>query len=181
MTGCSLERARRALEEHSAEVAINCILDELEHEPSKVQKISHTAPSAPSSSPSRSAFTSVGSTASKSVVNQGTMVQLSSPLQQKGTFANIQQQETNNNQPGAELSEDEQMRIAIAASLETASQPVAALDRVVSAGDRVCLPCFLFLDAKSVPEQVEVVLLLFGRYQATYSFTLIRMKLCKRL
>jgi hypothetical protein len=60
MTGCSAERARRELEQHSLEAAINAILDEPNHD-TKVQKLSHP-PSAPSSSPARggSAFTSVG-------------------------------------------------------------------------------------------------------------------------
>jgi hypothetical protein len=59
MTGCSAERARRELEQHSLEAAINVILDEPNHD-TKVQKLSHP-PSAPSSSPARggSAFTSV--------------------------------------------------------------------------------------------------------------------------
>ncbi len=90
VTGCSAERARRELEQHSVEFAINSIFDgPLNQEPVKLQKTSHS-PSAPSSSPARGAFTSVHSTPSKAVANQGTMVQFAQPAPQ-GTFAAISQ------------------------------------------------------------------------------------------
>ena len=91
VTGCSAERARRELEQHSVEFAINSIFDgPLNQEPVKLQKTSHS-PSAPSSSPVRSAFTSVQNTPSKSAVNQGTMVQFTQSPAPQGTFAAISQ------------------------------------------------------------------------------------------
>jgi hypothetical protein len=72
VTGCSVERARRALEQHSVEFAINCIFDEPSQEPARIQKTSHPSPSAPASSP-----LSALKPAHVSSVNQGTMAKLS--------------------------------------------------------------------------------------------------------
>jgi hypothetical protein len=48
VTGCSAERARRELEQHSVEFAINSIFDgPLNQEPVKLQKASSAAPSLP--------------------------------------------------------------------------------------------------------------------------------------
>jgi hypothetical protein len=70
VTRCSAERARRALEQHSIDFAINYIFDEPNEEPSKIQKTSHmSSPSGPNSPPS--AFTSVKNTPSKDHVPQG--------------------------------------------------------------------------------------------------------------
>ena len=155
-TGCSAERARRALEQHSTvEFAINHIFDD--PEPAKVQKISHS-PSAPSSSPARGAFSSVANTPS----NQGTMVrsapnhncntvsfshpcfqvQFSPSPAPQGTFAaipsNKSQTASSSNNQGTDMSEDEQLRLALAASLETAPHPPQS-DMVASVSDQVMI------------------------------------------
>ena len=141
VTGCTADRARRELELHSVEVAINNIMDNLE--PSKVQKISHPT-NAPSTSPVRnSAFTSVNSTPVKNLSNQGTMALINPASASKGTFAAIPQstggppliEDLNNMNQGSDLSEEDQMKMALAASLETAQAP--ASDVVGSVSDQV--------------------------------------------
>jgi hypothetical protein len=154
ITGCSAERARRALEQHSSvEFAINHIFDD--PEPAKVQKISHS-PNAPSSSPARGTISSVANTPS----NQGTMVrsapnhncdavsfshpcfqvQFSPSPAPQGTFAaiasNKPQTTSSSNNQGTDMSEEEQLRLALAASLESAPHPPQS-DMVASASDQV--------------------------------------------
>jgi hypothetical protein len=124
VTSCTPDRARRELELHSVEVAINNIFDN----PHKFQKIDHPAASA--SPPRNSAFTSSHGTPS-----QGTMVHMPLPAP-KGTFAAIPQTPLIENiNQSTDMSEEEQMKLAMAASLETAQAP--ASDVVGSVSDQV--------------------------------------------